>query len=328
MPNLSLRSILVLILVGLLVFAGPALVTLYTDWLWFGEVGYEEVFLRTLSARTWLGGVVFLFAFAVLYGNLRLAQRALKRYEFTIMTAQGPHTIAVEPSRIKPLLYAAAGIAALLLGLYASARWDLWLMARHAVAFGTSDPILGRDVSFYVFQLPFLQFIHNVLFMTVLLAAIGVAAAHRVSGSLLFDPARGVMVSQTARRHLSWLAAALLLLAAFNAWLGIPERLTTPGGIVHGASYVDVYARIPVQWILVIVACAGAVLAAYQTRVPRFWPILTAVGLYAGIALGGALYAMVLQRFFVAPNEQVRELPYIGHSIAASRACFALDRVV
>jgi uncharacterized membrane protein (UPF0182 family) len=327
-PNLSLRSILVLVLVGLVVFAGPALVGLYTDWLWFGEVGYEAVFLRTLSARTWLGAAVFLSSFAFLYLNLRLAQRVLKRYEFTIMTAQGPHTIAVEPGRIKPLLFAAAAIAALLLGLYASARWELWLMARHAVPFGTSDPILGRDASFYVFQLPFLQFIHNLLFMTVLLAVIGVAAAHRVSGSLLFDPARGVVVSQTARRHLSWLAAGLLLLTAFNAWLGIPERLTTPGGIVHGASYVDVYARIPVQWILVVVACAAAILAAYQTRVQRFWPILTAIGVYAGVALAGGLYAMVLQRFFVAPNEQVREMPYIGHSIAATRAGFALDRVV
>lgn len=328
MLNLSLRSIVVLVVLGLVVFAGPALITLYLDWLWFGEVGYAEVFLRTLSARTWLGAGVFVFAFAVLYGNLRLAQRALRRYEFTIMTAQGPHTIAVDPRRIRPLLYAAAGVAALLLALYASARWDVWLMARHAVPFGTSDPILGRDVSFYVFQLPFLQFVQSVLFMTVLLAAIGVAAAHRVGGSLDFDTARGLVLSQVARRHLGWLAAVLLLLTAFNAWLGISELLTTPGGIVHGASYVDVYGRMPVQWVLVVVACIGAILAAYQTRVSRLWPILTAVGLYAGVALAGGLYAMILQRFFVAPNEQVRETPYIAHGIAATRAGFALDRVV
>jgi len=328
MPNLSMRSILVLILLGVVVLGGPGLVALYTDWLWFGEVGYQGVFLRTLSARTWLGAAVFVFAFVVLYANLRLAQGALRRHQFTIMTAQGPHVITVEPNRLKPLLYAAAAVAALLLGLYASARWDVWLLARHAVPFGTSDPILGRDVSFYVFQLPFLQFVHNIVFMTVLLAGIGAAAAHRLGGSLMFDPARGLVVSQTARRHLSWLAAVLLLLTAFNAWLHIPALLTSPGGIVHGASYVDVYARMPAQWVLVVVACAGAVLAVYQTRVARFWPILTGVGAYAGVALAGFLYATLLQRFYVAPNEQVRETPYIAHSIAATRAGFALDRVV
>jgi hypothetical protein len=327
-PNLGLRGIVVLILVGLAVFAGPALVVLYTDWLWFLEVGHEGVFLRTLTARTWLGAAVFVFAFAVLYGNLRLAQRGFRRYEFSVMTAQGPHTIALDPTRLRPLLYAAAAIGALLLALYASARWDVWLLARHAVAFGVRDPILDLDVSFYVFQLPFLQFVHRTVFMTVLLVAIGVAAAHRVSGSLQFDPARGLLMSPSARRHFGWLAAVLLLLTAFNAWLGIPELLTTPGGIVHGASYVDVYARMPVQWILVVVACVGAALAVYQTRVQRFWPILTAIGLYAGAAIVGGLYAMLLQRFFVAPNEQVRETPYIAHNIAATRAGFALDRVV
>jgi uncharacterized membrane protein (UPF0182 family) len=327
-PNLSLRTVLILAVAGLLLFGVPLLVRLYTDWLWFGEVGYEQVFLRTLGARALLGGVVFLFAAAVLYGNLRVVRKTLRRSEFTIMTPQGPHTISVDLNRSKPLLYGAVALAAFLLASYASARWDIWLMARHAVAFGTSDPILGRDVSFYVFQLPLLKFIQSTLFMTVLLATVGVAVLHRAGQNLAFDPVRGIVVSPTARRHLSWLAAALLLLMAFNAWLAIPELLTTPGGIVHGASYVDVYARMPVQWILVVVACVGAMLAVYQTTVTRFWPILSAVGLYLGVAIVGAVYPAVLQRFFVAPNEQVREIPYIAHSITATRAGFALDRVI
>jgi hypothetical protein len=327
-PSLSLRSIIVLALIGLVVFVAPWLVTLYTDWLWFREVGYEQVFLRILSARATLGGVVFLVALAVLYLNLRLAQRALKRRQVTLFTAQGPRTIAVDLSRIKPLLYGGATVVAALLALYAAARWDVWLMARYAVPFGVSDPILGRDVSFYVFRLPFLQFVQKLLFMTVLVAAAAVAAVHAAGQSLILHPAQGVMVSDTARRHLSWLAAVLLLLMGFNAWLGIPNLLTAAGEIVHGASYVDIHASIPVQWVLVVAACVGAILAVYQTRVKRLWPILTAAGLYGGVAIAGGLYVGTLQRFYVAPNEQVLETPYIQHSIAATRAGFALDRVV
>jgi len=327
-PNLSLRTVLILAVAGLLLFGVPMLVRLYTDWLWFGEVGYQQVFLRTLGARAVLGGVVFLLAAAVLYGNLRVVRKTLRRSEFTIMTPQGPHTISVDLNRSKPLLYGAVAVAAFLFASYASARWEIWLLARHAVPFGTSDPILGRDVSFYVFQLPWLKLIQSTLFMTVLLATVGVAVLHRASQNLAFDPVRGIIVSAAARRHLSWLAAALLLLMAFNAWLAIPELLTTAGGIVHGASYVDVYARMPVQWILVVAACVGAMLAVYQTMVTRFWPIVTAVGLYLGVAILGAVYPAVLQRFFVAPNEQVRETPYIAHSIAATRAGFALDGVI
>ena len=94
MPNLSLRTVIALAVIGLVLYAVPTLVTFYTDWLWFGEVGYQEVFLRTLTARATLGGVVLVLAFAVLYVNVRLAQTALKRRVFTIVTVQGPHTIA------------------------------------------------------------------------------------------------------------------------------------------------------------------------------------------------------------------------------------------
>ena len=34
----------------------PAAVTFYTDWLWFGETGYQEVFVRRLTAQGALGG--------------------------------------------------------------------------------------------------------------------------------------------------------------------------------------------------------------------------------------------------------------------------------
>jgi uncharacterized protein len=326
--NLSPRAIGALVAGALVLFLSPALITFYTDWWWFGEVGYQQVFLRTLAARALLGGTVFVLAFALLYANLRFAQRSLKRSAFTIMTAQGPHTISIGAGHARRLLLGASLAGAILLGLYASGNWYLWLMARHAVPFGVADPILGRDVSFYVFQLPFLQFLHTVAFMTALLALVLAAVAHRAGQGLVVDRLRGLIVSPTARRHLSWLAAVLLLLVAFNAWLGIPELLTTPGGIVHGASYVDVHARMPLQWVLAAAACVGAVLAAYQSRVQRRWPLAAAFGLYAGVWIAGAVYAMVLQRFFVTPNEQVRELPYIGHNIAATRAGFALDKVV
>jgi uncharacterized membrane protein (UPF0182 family) len=118
-----------------------------------------------------------------------------------------------------------------------------------------------------------------------------------------------------------------LVSLAFRAWLGIPATLTTQSGIIHGASFVDVYATIPTQWVLVAASLIGAALIAYQTTMTRRWPFLAAVGLYVGVAILGNLYGFALQRLYVAPNEQVRELPFIEHSIEATRSAFALDRV-
>ena len=44
-------------------------------------------------------------------------------------------------------------------------------------------------------------------------------------------------------------------------------------------------------------------------------------------AVGGNIYAAIIQRFVVAPNEQVRETPYITTTSRRTRAAFALDQV-
>ena len=106
---------------------------------------------------------------------------------------------------------------------------------------------------------------------------------------------------------------------AFGAWLRIPHLLTEQSGVVFGASYVDVHARMPAYRLLMAAALAGAGLAVYQAFSIRFAPILWAIALYAVVAIGGSAYGGVIQRFVVGPNEQVRETPYIVNNIRATR---------
>ncbi len=316
-----------LLVLLLLVTGFPALVEFYTDWLWFGEVGFEPVFLRTLAARLALGLVGFGVAFAGLALNLRLALGTLRRRHLAIMTDTGPRVIDLDPARMRPFAYGAAGLVALFAGLYTASRWQTALLYWYATPFGQADPILGRDIGFYVFELPFLQLLRGLLLVIALLAAAGSAAVHVVAGNLAYQAGHGIFAAPSARRQLGALAAALLLLLAFGAWLAIPELLTTSSGTVHGASYVDVHARIPALRLLALVAVAGAALAGYQGFTRSFWPIATAAGLYLLVSFGGVAWAAVLHRFVVAPNEQVRETPYIVHNIAATRAAFGLAAV-
>jgi uncharacterized protein len=308
-------------------FLLPSLASVYTDWLWFLETGHEQVFLRTLSARVTLGAATFVLIFGVLFLNIHAAQRGLKRLALTVRGPQGPTVISLDSARMRPVFQLGAALVAFFVALFASGRWDVWLMARNAVPFGQVDPVLGHDISFYLFQLPLLQFVNLLLFIAVVLSFLAAGLVYYVSQGIVLDAQRGLLVTVKARRHLSVLGAFLLLSLGFKAWLAIPQTLTTQSGIVHGASFVDVYATIPVQWLLVAVSLIGAALLAWQLTVPRRWPVLAAVGLYVGVSALGGLYAFALQRFYVSPNEQVRELPYIGHSILATRAAFALDRV-
>ena len=322
-----LRRFPIIVLAIVVLLGLPAFAEFYTDWLWFREMGYEQVFIRSLTARSTIAALTGVVVFAILAGNLAIAFRALRPWQFTVVTPEGPRPITMDPSRFRPLVMIAAALLGLFVGLYAGSRWDTWLSYLYATPFGTKDPILGYDVGFYVFTLPLLELLRTLLFITLFITAASSLAAYVLGGEVGLDPIRGILASRSAVRHLSMLAAALLLVLAFGAWLQIPQIFTTGSGAVYGASYTDVHARIPALRALVFAAVVGATLALWQMGKARFWPIAAAAALYIVASLAGVAYAAVIQRFVVAPNEQVRETPYITHNIQATRAAFALDRV-
>jgi uncharacterized membrane protein (UPF0182 family) len=326
MPRFSRARLLVAIIVA---FAAiPAFAEFYTDWLWFQEVGFERVFLRSITVRAVVTALTGVIAFAILATNLVLAGRRLRPRRIMIVSQEGPQAVVIDPARIRPLALLAAAAVSVAIGLYAGARWETWLYFWYGTPFGHADPILGRDVGFYVFTLPLLELVHGVLLFTLFLSAVVAIGGYVFGGELGMDAARGFHGSPSAVRHVALLAVALLLVLAFGAWLRIAQLLTNPSGIVFGATYVDVYARMPALRVLIAAALVAAALAVWQSvATRRFRPIFFAAGLYLIVAIGGAAYAFVIQRFVVAPNEQVRETPFIVHNIHATRAAFRLDRV-
>jgi uncharacterized membrane protein (UPF0182 family) len=312
----------VIVAVGL-----PAAVTFYIDWLWFGETGYQDVFLRKITAQGALGAAAAVVTFAVLLLNLRLAIRTLAPRLLVVNTREGPITIAIDRRRAQLLGTAAAAVLALLVGIVCSTQWQQWLLFRHGQPFGETDPVLGRDVGFYVFQLPFLEVLRVYLVALVALAGVLAGAVYVIAGAVHIDPGRGATLAHPARRHLAALAAALFAVLAFGAYLDVPQLLTTAAGIIHGAANVDVAIRIPALRILMVTALIGAALACYQMVVRSWWPVISAAALYMIVTIGGSASATLMHRFVIAPNEQVRETPFIEHNINATRRAFALDNV-
>jgi uncharacterized membrane protein (UPF0182 family) len=328
MPRLSLK--LVLLATALVVFvAGPSLVNFYSDWLWFGEVGYQAVYATILRGQASLFITVFLTSFVWLALNLRVALATLRDIRAVFTTRDGIELTLPGRHQLRSLVLGLALVISIVIGLYAAGQWEMWLAWRHQAPFPDSDPILGRNVGFYVFSLPFLQFVRGMAQGLVVLAGLGCAGLYLVTGSLTSGFPATLSMTRTARRHLSLLAAAFLLLLAAGAWLQRPEYLVHSPALaqIHGASYVDVHARMPASLALFVACLVGVALAVLQALTPRNWPIPAAAGLYVLVALGGEVYATTLQRFVVRPNQQARETPYIQHNIQATRRAFGLDGV-
>ena len=214
------------------------------------------------------------------------------------------------------------------IGMLAWRSWDLFLRYWYQQPFGEPDPIYGRDIGFYFFTLPVLDFVSGVLLTLCVVSLIGTAIIYTMrragqsgGGGLLALGERG------PRAHVLGLTAAVFLVLAVRAYLSMPHLLFSTDGFVAGAGYADIAARLPMLWVEVIAAILTAVLAFLSVFRATNRLLWAGVSAYVFSLVGGWAYPAVLQRVSVAPNEVARETPYIQHNIAATRKAFGLDRI-
>ena len=316
----------ILLLAGVLFFFLPFTVDFLTDWMWFGEVGYRDVYSTEITARATLAVAVFVAAAAWLTFHMRMALAALSPAPITFTTREGFTVALPTRNQLRPLVMIAVVVAAFLVASFASSQWMTVLNWWHQSPFGKVDPVLGHDASLYLFTLPVLELARGLVVGLVMLAAAGSAALYVAAGQMALTPF-GVTVQDRARRHLTWLAAVFFLTLAVGAWLSRLNEIVAPSGIIQGASYADVHARMPAALVLMVAAVVAAGLAAASATSGSNRLLIAGAALYVLTMLGGEGYATMLQRFAVTPNEQVRETPFIEYNIAATREAFALDQV-
>ena len=317
-----------LIVLGAILIGVPWFATFYTDWLWFGETGYQSVFVKTLTAQASLSTAGFLVTLAIIAPNLLFAMRSARRREFVVVTPEGPRTVAVDPARLAPTVWIVSAVAAAACASYAQSHWDTWLFFRNGTPFGDVDPVLGRDAGFYVFTLPFLQALQRLALALAAGTLIATTAIYVMSGAVGMSPRRGIYTDPPASAHLGAIAAVIFVLLATGAWLSVPAMMSQQSGIIHGASFTDVSARMPALRLLTVAALISAGLAIAQAFVKGRWPLFAAIGLYLVVAIGGELYATAIQRFVVAPNEQVKETPFIVYNVSGTRKAFNIETAI
>ena len=259
--QLVLLSLLALIPL-LLVLLG-VLVTVYTDVLWFREVGYTRVYWTRIVAQFLTGVVGGLLFFAVFATNLLLAWRfSPKTLLKGDMDSDNPVLEVVEQIEGRPvrwILLGISGVLAFFFALGAGGMWEQVLLFLNRVDFGFSDPIFGRDASFFVFVLPMAQGLLSFLFVTLVLTFIAVVALYMIDQAIAFRDNR-VSLAPHVKAHLSVLAAFALLLKAGDYVLAAWELNYSTRGTVFGASYTDVHAQLPVLRVLAVVAVISAII--------------------------------------------------------------------
>ncbi len=320
--------------IGLLLFAVLLVflflgrtIALYTDWLWFHEVGFPQVFTTVLTFELILG-IVFGGLFALLlYINVKLASQATG-YGYTSEPSviELPSTDLVDPL-LHRLLLPVTIVLGFIVASNAAGHWQSFLLFLNWVPFKLEDPLFNRDIGFYVFRLPAITALYHWLNLALSLTFLATASTYLLYRGMVYTP-QAISLTNRARTHLFILIAAILLVKAGGYVLDAFELLYSPRGAAFGASYADVYGSLPTLRFMALLALIAAGLCLVQIYRPGFKYLLTGVGgLLVAHVVALNLYPSLLQRFRVVPNEVAAERPFIERNIQFTRRAYGLDKV-
>jgi uncharacterized membrane protein (UPF0182 family) len=339
-------GIVLAVLLAVLIL-GYLIVYIWTDAIWFGSVGYASVFWTRLNTQVLFFVLGTGVALAALLFNVWLAARlspkgGLRRFSLDdFLERMNPeHREGGRPagSRLnvtpgeevdlddltRPVSWGTVGLAvliALILGAVAVGGWTTIQLFLHRVPFAQNDPIFGKNIGFFVFELPFYRLIQS-YGNGVLLASIVLAGVR-----YLLPLISGASLPTAARVHMGILAMLYLWSVAIGYQLDRYELVYShQNGIFEGVGYTDASARfLALNVMTVLAVVAGffvAVFAYFRLRITLSLTILT--WLAASVVLGWA-YPTLVQRLAVDPNQQGQESTYINYNIEMTRLAFDLD---
>ncbi|MGV8969333.1 MAG: UPF0182 family protein [Microbacteriaceae bacterium] len=314
-------------IIGALVVLFFLFAGLYTDVLWFDQLGYLEV----LTTRWIATAVMFLigfFAMAVpVWLSIEVAFRS--RPVYAKLNAQlDRYQQVIEPLR-RLAMFGIPTVLGVFAGVSAATRWPVVLQYLNRTEFGQADPQFGLDIGFYFFDLPFLRGVVAYASAIVLIAGLAALATSYLYGAIRIL-GREVRVSKAARVQLAVTAALYVAIQGVSFWLDQYTTLTSPsaGFLSTGAGYTEANATIPGNAILAGIAIFVAVLFIVAAVIGRWrLPVIGTALLIVSSLVVGSLYPWIVQRFQVDPNARSFEAEYIDRSIEATRFAYGLSEV-
>lgn len=324
-------------LVGLLIILFfiiiPGIISgIIVEFLWFGAVGYENVFWTSFGTKITLflifGGGFFILMFANLFVANRLSPSSSNGENILHMDRSEYYVDFVQNKRM--VTYTALVISfviALFMGSAVFAQWEIFLQFLNRLPFNITDPIYNTDVGFYVFSLPLMGTLKGWLFAAFILTFIGVLSIYWLRRAIYLR-GRGAEVSRAAKIHLSILLAILFALKAWDYRLQMFSLLYSTGGLVFGAGYTDVRIKLPVLWVLLSMSGLFSLVSLVNIFLRGIMAPLVGIGAIIVVSiLGGGILPGIVQQYVVNPNEISLEKPYISHSINLTRRAYDLNKI-
>lgn len=313
------------IIIGLFTIILFSFMGFWGEMLWFQSIGHEKRFWTEIFAKIILAGVGAIFGWLIVF---ILTGFIPKQKKYTRLTARF--------------------LGAFIAGVVSVSNWEMILRYLNRVPSNVSDPILGRDVSFYLFTLPFYDMVYELL---VILSIVGLVASLSAifvrikKQEIEFQYLR--LEEQTVSRAFRAMyvnGAVLIFVLAVGKYLARFHLMYSEWGAVTGPGWTDVHIRLPAYMVTVILTAALGVFVLIPPLRKKIKALFDKGDraqengqpfiLFGVVMVMFVLWFIVLtvipglfQWLRVEPNEITFEKPYIRNNIEFTHHGFNLDGV-
>jgi len=325
---MSKKLLIIGVLIVFFIFLFPAIITLIGDWLWFANLNLAVIFTTVLKNRVLLtlltGGLTYL----IFYLNLRFVYSLTKnKPTYAALPGQEGNTEKDIGKYLYKISLGIALLAAFFTGLSLSDQWPTVLKFIHQGSFAQTDPVFNRDLSFYIFTLPLIRLMFGWAAWVIFASGFGIVAFLAFQGAFPLGK-KYVGIEKKVKRYFLVLGGIFaLLLAGQILLIKVPNLLFSSTGPLVGASYADLHLRLFLYYLWAGLTAGAAVLLLVNAKIQSRKLTLRAVGLYLAVAVLVGIVPAIFQEIKVAPNELIKEAPYIARHIQATQQAFSLDKV-
>jgi uncharacterized protein len=331
-PPRRRRFFVILGLLAIIIFGSRTVLSYYVDALWFGSLGYGDVFRKTLSLQWAVFAAFFGGTFLILFGWFLALRRT---YQPELLSGGlifiGGRPLRLPVERILRLIVLVISLViAAATGASMMAGWPtfaLYWYAPHNTG-GVVDPIFGKPLHFYLFTLPAWQLMTDWLLSLAVIACVVAVFFIFITGSTRLLAGRRGGDIPLPWRGFSVAVAFLLLILAMRVYISRFESLFEDHTIFGGVTYTG--AHLILTGLLVVSAALilGAAIASINVvSAPRVQWLVASVAPALVCYFALQIFSWYVVNFIVKPNELVRERPYIAYNIELTRQAYGLSHV-
>jgi uncharacterized membrane protein (UPF0182 family) len=316
-------------LIILFLLLSSSLINIYTDWLFFDELQYKSIFVKVLSAKLLLGLIYGVFSFAFIMINIIIANRTHFAPVELFLDDQTKVSlnIALLAKWIKPLTAVLAIAASFYAGVLGSSIWNEFLLFQNRMNVGFSDLVFGKDIGFYLFNIPWFESIKNFISFIIFITTFIVSFNYILRGGIIVQE-KNISADRRVKIHVGILAGLFIINMAFGFYLDQFQLLFSSHGIIFGAGYTDIHARIYVIRAMIALTVLSGVLFIIGIF-KGSWKVMFAPLVFTALvyAAGFLVYPALLQKLKVTPNELDLEKPFIENHIKFTRFGYDLEGI-